>query len=35
METRRKFVEEYKKTRRSTDDVRSGNEVVSKGMGYG
>jgi hypothetical protein len=26
-------VEKYKKPRRNTDDVRSGNEVVSKGMG--
>ena len=33
LEARRKFVEKYKKPRRNTDDVRSGNEVVSKGIG--
>ena len=33
LEARRKFVEKYKKTRRNTDEMRSGNEVVSKGVG--
>lgn len=32
MEARRIFLEKYKKTRRNTEEKRSGNEVVSREM---
>ncbi len=35
LEARRIFVEKYKKTRRNTEEHRSGNEVVSKETGRG